>query len=211
MAMKRKANALNRRAKRARGGRRPRISRSLIAMPPVHRFSRMVQFNIAAGAANPAYGVATYALNGLPNFSEFTNLFDQYKISFVKLTWQLNVDPSAQAAASAVYPRLYTFNDFTDITTPTTLDEFRQRPKTRVRMLTPTRPVISTCKPAVQVEVLKTVGGVTVNAPRWKQWIPSENNDVQHLGTKYAIENFTNTNYSITLTVKYWVQCKQTK
>lgn len=197
------------RAVQARGG----IYRSLSAplYKDIHSFTRMVQFTLTGAVANPAYGVATFALNALPNYAEFTSLFDRYRINFVKLFWQLNVAPEAQAAASSQYPRLYTFNDFTDVTTPTSMDEFRERQKTKMQMLSPRRPVITTCRPAVEMEAYKTLGGVAVNAPKWKVWLPQESPDVQHLGTKYAIENFTNTNYTITLTAKYYLSCKNVK
>lgn len=200
---------------RTRGG----LGRSL-AYPVhqnVHHFTRMVQFTLTGAAAvNPLFGVATYALNALPNYAEFTALFDQYRINFVKLTWQLNQAPEAQAVTGAnpvgaLYPRLYTFNDFTDVTTPTSLDEFRERQKTRMQMLSPRRPIVTTVRPAVEMEAYKTLGGVAVNAPKWKVWLPQESPDVQHLSTKYAIENFTNTSYTITLTAKYYLSCKNVK
>lgn len=193
-------------------GRKARISRAITARhQPIHAFTRMVQFNFTGAVANPAYGVLTYGLNALPNYTEFTSLFDQYRITFVKHIWQLNLAPEAQAAGSAQYPRLYTFNDFTDTTTPTTLDEFRERQRTKIRMLHPARPVVTTVRPAVSAEVFKSLGGVAVNAPKWKVWFPQESPDVNHIGTKYALENFTNTNYTITLTMKYYIQCKMIK
>lgn len=200
------------RSKAKKMAARPRISRGLTArVQPVHAFTRMAQFTLTGSVANPLYGVASFALNGLPNFNDFVNLFDIYQITFAKLTWQLNLDPGAQAAASSQYPRLYTFNDFTDITTPVSLDEFREQQKTKIQMLSPGRTVVTTCKPAVLSEVTKTVGGVTVTAPRWNQWFPTSSADVQHIGTKYAVENFTNTNYTITLSVKYYLKCKAVK
>lgn len=195
--------------------RRPRgvrISRSLATVNAPHKFTRMVQYSLTnQTAANPYFGAATFGLNALPSYTEFTALFDQYRITFIKLYWQLNVAPEAQASNTAFYPRLYSFNDFTDVTVPTTLDEFRERSKSRVRMLNPRKPVITTIKPAVSTELFKTLGGVAVNAPRWKVWLPAESADVQHLGHKYAIENWTNANYSLTLTVKYWFEAKQVK
>lgn len=178
---------------------------------PIHAFTRQVQFSFTGAVANPAYGVLTYGLNALPNYTELTALFDQYRITFIKHIWQLNLSPEAQAAASSQYPRLYTFNDFTDTTTPTTLDEFRERQRTKIRMLHPAKPVVTTVRPAVSTEIFKALGGVAVNAPKWKLWLPCESADINHIGTKYALENFTNTNYTITLTMKYYIQTKMVK
>lgn len=177
----------------------------------VHRFTRMVEYNLTNPTPlNPYIDVATFGLNALNNYAEFTNLFDQYKISFVKLYWELNYAPQAQAAATAVFPRLYWFNDFTDVTVPANLNVFRERSKTKVVMLRPGKPVVTTIRPAISYDLYRTIGGATVNAPKWNTWLRSETPDVQHLGQKYAIDNWiASPNYTITLRVKYWLQCKQ--
>jgi len=68
----------------------------------------------------------------VPNSSEFTALFDQYRIATatVKLVYSNNV--STTAAATTFLPLLYVCEDRDDGNPPTSLGELLQRPETRL-------------------------------------------------------------------------------
>lgn len=79
-----------------------------------------------SGTTNNAYGAAAYdfRVSDIPNVSEFGTLFDQYKITGVKLkfvymtaTQQDYPDAGSNPSSSQVTMLLW--NDFDDITTPT--------------------------------------------------------------------------------------------
>lgn len=177
-----------------------------------HFFKRMV-------AGSPITGNAAYApylagtstnLGVLPNVSEFSSLFDQYMITHWQLRFYLSVDPSAQAAASAVYPRLFWCTDNDDAVVPSSLNELRERSKTRTRILTPNRPIVVNVKPSVLNEVYRGLATISFS-PKWRQWIDMSNTDVPHYGLKWAIDNFTNTNYSLNIEQTMWFRCKNVR
>lgn len=77
---------------RRNGGRKnyasPSISQPLYK--PVVTFKRTVQegFNIVCDGINPSIGVFNFSLNDLPNSTEFSSLFQVYKLKKVSLNWR---------------------------------------------------------------------------------------------------------------------------
>lgn len=198
-------------AKRTRMIRRMTVPRS-VNRYETHFFKRSVAGSPINGAAGflPYLAGTSTSLGVLPNVSEFANLFDQYMITHWQLRFYLSIDPSAQAAASAVYPRLFWCPDNDDVAIPSSLNELRERSKTRTRILTPSRPVIVNVKPSVLNEVYRGLGTITYS-PKWKQWIDMSNTDVPHYGLKWAIDNLTNTNYSLNIEQVMWFRCKNVR
>lgn len=201
--------------KKMRRGRRPAKGRRRMTKAAVPRtlatrtysFVRTAEPFILNGAAGATLGAATFALSALTNVTDFTNLFDQYQITRVKLFWNLRQDPSVQALAASVRPRLYWYNDFNDSTVPASYAALREVSRVRNRILSPDKPVVTSCKPAILNELVRTAG-VTTNSPMWRVWLPTTANDVQHYAQKYGIENF-GVSWNIELIIKYYFKCKQ--
>lgn len=201
--------------KKTRRGRRPvkgRRRQTKVAVPRslatrTYSFVRTAEPFILNGAAGATLGAATFALNALTNVTDFTNLFDQYQITRVKLYWNLRQDPSVQALAQSVRPRLYWYNDFNDAVAPASMAAMREVSRVRNRILSPDKPLVTSIKPAILNELVRTAG-VTTNSPMWRVWLPTTANDVLHYCQKYGIENFGIT-WNIELVVKYYFSCKQ--
>ena len=64
-----------------------RIEAPLAASPI--KFQRTVEglYDINADGINPSVGIFNFSLNDLPNYTEFTGLFDLYKIERIEITW----------------------------------------------------------------------------------------------------------------------------
>lgn len=57
---------------------------------PVVNFTRTIQggaFDIVCDGINPSVGIFNFSLNDLPNSTEFSNLFQVYKIQKVAISW----------------------------------------------------------------------------------------------------------------------------
>lgn len=189
-----------------------RISRALTPARQVHRFTRMYgQVNIAGNAAYfPYLNSSTFQLSDLPNATEFTSLFDQFKLTHVKMYVHLRKDPGAQSAANAIYPRMYVVRDFTDATTPATIDELRQYSTCQCKVLEPNKRVSFNIKPALLQAAYRSAVS-TAYSPVWNRWVDVAYADAPHYGIKYAIDDLTNTNYSVWIEYKYWFSCRNTK
>ncbi len=53
------------------------------------KFTRVVEglYDITTDGVNPTLGVFNFSLNDLPSYTEFTALFDQYKIERIEIEW----------------------------------------------------------------------------------------------------------------------------
>lgn len=72
----------------------------------------------AGSTAIRAYGVSEFKLNSLPNHTEFTNLFDQYRIIKVVVQCLPRVTQVFQNASAAPVNVFTCAVDQTDVTTP---------------------------------------------------------------------------------------------
>lgn len=153
----------------------------------------------------------TFRLNQLPASTEFTDLFDNYRITYVKLMIRLNVSPDAQSPTTAVYPRILYVRDYDDSVIPSSVDVLRQYGNCQQKVLNPNENMVITLKPAIRNLVSRDTSGQVVYSPKWKQWIDCAHSDTLHYGLKYAIENCGNSNYTLNFQATYWFQCKDTR
>lgn len=177
----------------------------------VHRFARSYQSLALTGAAGyiPYQNAFDTRISYLPNATEFSNLYDQYKITYVVHRFFLEIDPSAQAAASAIFPKLYYVRD-QDSLGFLTLDEMRERSNCRIKVLTPTRPVVVKYKPNLLAEVYRNAS-LSTYSPKWNTWLDIATVDASHFGLIWNIDNFTNTNYKLNVQTKVYFACRNSR
>lgn len=180
---------------------------------PVHRFRRCTDVRVVNG--NAAYSVyqenSIFQLSDLLNVSEFTNLYDQYKIDYVVQKYYLRVDPSAQTAATANFPSLYWSRDY-DSSTVLSQSEMRQRANMRTAILRPDRPIVIKYKPNLLAEAYSNPGSLTpALQPVWNKWIDISQASVYHYGHLWNINNFTNTNYRLEIETFVYFSCKSVR
>lgn len=95
-------------------------------------------------------GAFTYSLNNVIDVSDFTGLYDQYRIAGIKIkiTPLYNVNTTG---ANNVIPQLVVSRDLDDVAVPTSdTQDLLQRPQTKVLQLN--KPVQLYCKPRVLVQ-----------------------------------------------------------
>lgn len=178
-----------------------------------HRFVRMQAnpWSISGNAAYTPYVYGqTFSMDQLVNNSEFGNLFDNYKITHAQVKFYLEIDPSAQSAAAAYYPKLLYVIDHDDANAPASLNEMREHARCQVRVMTPQKPVVINIKPSALSEMYRSPI-TTSYVPKWHQWIDCAHLNVPHYGLKFAIDNFTNPVYTARQEVKLWFSCKDTR
>lgn len=167
---------------------------------------------VSVGINTPTLTSTTFSLGQLPGISDFTSLFDKYKITYVKMMMKLVVDPSAQNANVSHYPTLYYCPDYDDNLTPASINDLREYGRTRMAVLRPDRYVTIRIKPAVLQEYFISAGQTSV-ASKWNQWVDMARTDIPHYGLKYAIDNLfnLNSNYQLEQQICMWFQCKDTR
>lgn len=177
----------------------------------IHSFKRLATPATVSGnvAYAPYQSNSNISLSGVPNSTDFTNLFDQYRITYVVIKFWLRIDPSAQSAAGASYPKLYWCRD-RNSTVLLSQSEMRERGDTKVVVMNPNRPVVMKIKPNLLTQQLYTAVGTSSYTPVYNAWIDRASPSAFYYGTLWNIDDLTNTNYRVDIESTYYIQCKNT-
>lgn len=152
---------------------------------PVQYFKRsfISEGFITAPAGGPTFGTIQFTLNQLPNYTEFTQLYDQYKIKGVKvkLVPRYNVaDINAQAIS-----QLLTVLDYDDSTSPTAVSDLLQYQNMKMTMTNKIHQRY--LAPRSNRNVAQPGPASPPAASPVKQWIDCGFPTVLHHGIKYAV------------------------
>lgn len=159
----------------------------------IHRFCRWTVPVVTTMSGATAESAFVWTFANLINPSDFTSLYDRYRIDYIQVRAQLITNPDGnQFVNSALpnytnwYPKLWWCPDYDD-GAQETLDELKQRAKTKCIVLQPNRMYKFGVKPAVLTQAYRT-SLTTGYTPKWKQWIDMAQTDVPHYGIKYVVD-----------------------
>ena len=194
--------------RRARRVARKPGSRGLvraISNPGVHSYKRTQYFASALSVSNLAevYGSYAFQLSALANASEYTVLYDMYKISAVKWTLMPRGN-SAEAGTNNNNTKIMTVLDYDDDNTPTSVDQLCQYESVKTTNLS--RDHSRYLKPKFARAIYKTA--VTTGYGVGTGWIDCDSTDVPHYGIKYALLRTTSGTVTYDLKVTYYLQFK---
>lgn len=204
----RKQRKQNRRKPRRYGLRKRRV-------PEVFSFKRRVVLgNItsscnASGVSTPAAYGASFQLSDLTSFTEFTTLFDQYKITGVKLdfipfadntTWQVANNGAGVSAPGG--PLLITA-DHDDASPPASANEMLQKQTTKVVPVGRRHRMY--IKPKFNLATYSGGGVAPVSG-----WLDNGSTSVPHYGVKawMAGPNIPDTSFTYQVWATYYIKCK---
>lgn len=172
-----------------------------------------------------ASGGISIALSDLPNATDFTGLFDQYQIRYVKFYFVFRGITLTMVESynwnSAGMPSLIFTRDHDDITPPAATevgyDELRQSNNAKEHHFTPDRRVFKTgLKPSILVDI-DNGGTAIAQGVKWDQWIDCATTTIPHYGIKYVIRipsNGTSTAMGgqiFDIYADVYIQCRQTR
>lgn len=154
----------------------------------VHLFTRWTDVNSLNVTDATQQGAMTFYLNQLPSASEFTALFDQYRINCVVLKMRyLNQIPDRTDASSGAYrPNFHYCVDYNDSTAYTSITQFAQVGNYRCHALNGERDWSIKIFPKVQRQMYQGLGSTGYGPV--KCWINTADPAVPHYGLKYLID-----------------------
>lgn len=209
MVYRKRSTRIRRRPRRTT--RRPTMRRSRnLNKLNIHHFKRTDILPTLNTATADSFGTFYFSLSDLVNYTEFTNLFDMYRINKVVVKMVPNVN-SAEAGAAQRLPQIHSVLDYNDRTIPTTLNELVQYQNYRMTMGSRIHTRILT--PA-SLDVVDSEGGTTPTSarPRFKNWISTSDATLEHYGIKYCIGATASANaVSYTPYITYYISCKSVK
>lgn len=118
----------------------------------------------------------------MPGLTDFTNLFDQYKINSIRFELYYAVNEN-QLPSSNALPMVHIANDYND-TNNYTLADIQQYPNMYTFQLGKEKPIVWYLKPRVRLDVLTNTGVTSSSAFNTTGWIDTSSPSIQQLGTK---------------------------
>lgn len=203
----RKAQMKRRRANRSRIG---------YAQSTIHNFKRSYykEGAFASDPTNDTFQGLVFSLQNLPQYTDFTTLFDQYRINKIKMTLypRQNVtngtfpSPTTDAVQSC---QVFSVIDMDDGTAPVGLDTLLQYQN--LKTTRGLRQHSRTFKPGV--EIAQTNNGTLAGSMVKKSpWLDATNALVWHNAVKLAFQNtggFAPITYD--MKVDMWISCKNVR
>lgn len=164
---------------------------------PVYYFKRFCTLtDIDAGADGADVLTARpNRLSDLPNYTEFTALFDFYKIVGVKVRLLPFFDqvPSNDAGGvfSALYSspsnlRIFSILDYNTLTPPTTINDMRQYQNCKMTRYIHGHKRYYVPKPTVEAD--SDLQAIQLNAGRKNPWVNTTYPDIDHFGLSIGID-----------------------
>lgn len=175
----------------------------------VYSFKRTFEGTPISSSNTEQLGAYTFQFAQLPNYTEFTTLFDQYKINAIRLRFVPNVSESS--IGSSPIPDFHTVLDYTDGGAPASKNAMLEYPNWKMTRGTATHTRFF--YPTSFVGVLPASGVLTAGDPKRKQWHASDLATVTHYGLKYCIDNASASPNIITWSVyaTFYFQCKSVR
>lgn len=168
--------------------RRLKLRRSLYrskASMNVHHFKRTYEAtNLNISATAPVSGTLTVQMASIPDVTDFTTLFDRYRINKVIVRFVPNFTGSDLNPSSSVIsiPNFHTVLDYDDSTAPGSLNNMFQY--STYRMTRGNKIHIRKYTPSV----LTAQGSGSTYGPKWKQWLDLSDLTINQYGLKFWID-----------------------
>lgn len=158
--------------------------------PKVTKIKRMVAVNNLTAASNTstyaAFGSASFAITDVPNYSDFTNLFDQFRIVKIKLDFFPRLTGNTSNALPAMYSIFHIAVDHTDVSTPTSVNDLFQYDNHKT--VQAYKPFSLTFTPAASAAYYGTTTALGYG-PKAGSWIDSKAGaSTAHYGIKWGWE-----------------------
>lgn len=188
--------------------------RSKLGLATQYRFSRLgTKSSITiSGTLEQSYAYS-FNLQQISGFTDFATLFDQYKLTGVKVMFRLMSNPDAGSnnnTAQQIFPSIWTVTDHDDDNT-ITLAQMKEKQGARRRVLRPNSIVSSYIKsPHIDMSVYNSsvTTGYTSSTPRW---LDMNSPNIPHYGLKIVLDSegvSQIASYYISVEMKYYFKCK---
>lgn len=166
--------------------RRPRRTLSKRSLN-LHHFKRTFTLSpVGSSNVSPVFAGYSFNLTQLPNFAEFTSLFDAYRINKIVVKFVPNHNSSDVGALGQAIPNFHSVLDYNDATAPLTLNQMYEYANWKMSRGIAIHKRI--WRPTTLDSVDTGAGAVSSANPQWRQWINTGNANVNHYGLKIGIE-----------------------
>lgn len=175
---------------------------------PLGRTSKFIRGcyvgTITSSVSAVTYGSYSFSLADLPSSSEFTNLFDEYKIAKITLQF-IPAYVQVNNTVGKISPWFMYCIDKDDVATPSTYTTILQYPSHKV--ISMTKGFTVSFAPRVATALYN--GGVTTAYGSDARFIDTASDAVPHYGFKYGVDLSTDANsYKYNIFAKYTIHVR---
>lgn len=189
--------------------RRRRLARpvrSIGVRQPVHYFKRTAFYSTyvqGSTLSTNAYGLIGQ-LTQVPGYTEFTALYDQYRIMAMKIRLSPRAN-SAEAGTNQGLIKMWTAIDYDDNTPITAISDMLQRPN--VKQTKSSQEHVRYFKPRINVPtpgIVNTIPGQSST----RGWLDCDNPSIPHYGLKVLVDQLPSGAQSWDVSVTYYLAFK---
>ena len=195
--------------RRKKFARRP-MKRSMTGpAQPVQFFKRTDYVEGWASVGTTAPGVAgayNFALTQVPNASDFTALYDQYKINLVKFTI-IPRGNTSNIVTGGNSMGVFTVLDYDDSTVPANLDTLLQHQN--MKMTRSVQQHKRVFRPLVRDQLIGSGGAASRG--QYRGWIDCDDTTIPHFGIKYWFQASPSGTQEYDLKVDYYLAFKNVR
>lgn len=211
------------------------VGRRLAANYSFHRWvTSLSGANVSACTYNTGTSVLTatsanascsfslkFTIADLPNYTEFSSLFDSYMITGVLLQVKMIHNPNSVTGlndntvntANNWYPTVWYVSDHDDSDT-ITLPQIKEFEKVRHKVLQPNRELNVMLRPTTLTQIYRTAATTSYANNYKRTWLDMAQTDTPHYGIKmvFDFEGLTPTaSYSFKINAKFYIKCKSVR
>lgn len=180
-------------------------------------YNMEIRFNLSGVDFFINGGAAPWYQYAMPNFTDFTNLYDNYRIDYIDCTWTFNSNNSSTTSPSTSLPRIFHVEDHDD-TTATNMTSILQYDNLKVWQLGIDSGVMHRVRihptPLEMVYYSAALTGYQKGSN--KKWINTDYPTIPHYGVKMIVDPIfytaaaTDLGY-LAFSFKYHITCHSTK
>lgn len=168
---------------------------------------------ITGGGASYRFGAVSYfKLSNVLQNSDFTNMYDRYKINAIKLKI-IPLSSQASVNGQGLLPTMVYHTDYDDAETPTSDADVRVKQGAKEVRLD--KPVSIFFRPKIADAILGASAGTAYSVPKKAPYINMAYNTVPHYGLKMYFRNVnlsasttTSTNTCFRVETTYYLSCR---
>lgn len=180
-----------------------RIPRRRLNQNTPYRFSRVVTSSIRGTTSGAGSGGIAFVLSDLPTPTDFTALFDFYRIRGVSITFIPRVTQTTSPIVN--YGNFYWVVDYDDVNTPT-LADLEQKQGVRVKYYVG-KPWRIFFRPKPLTNIYNGAASSDAHQVAKFGWINAADTGVPHYGLKWAWDG-TSDQTTLDLVIRYYVEFK---
>lgn len=161
---------------------------------------------LTLGSITNSYAAYNFSLSDLPNYTEFTALYDMYKINCVKMVFIPQMDTNVSLSTvnnPYASSRFFSVIDYNDGTAPLTIDELREYHTCKFT------PILKTHKRVIYKPKILDSSSYSISP-----WMSTASPSTNYYGLKVGVEamsSFVTTSFNYNIEAKFYMSFKNVK